>query len=216
MSGLATLSSADLAEFHRVQRRLGLGVDQLSHSGHLSTADHGGNLVLSADPGLSDIEPLLVPYRSIAELKAMIGRPDSDYTDGPFSDRHIAYPADLHPDRAATLLSTQNGCDFDYQATDDEAAVLRHAAQCYVMGNSQKVKGFEPLLDARFAPATLAVIAGDVLNVGSGEKVTIKPDAGDPDKILYIHYSAINVDPGGQIVVEAPVQIKTITFTAVD
>lgn len=216
MGGLASLSESDRADYEATQKRFGLTIDDLNHKGTLSTGDYGGALVLSPDPAISHVEPTFVPYNSLAELKAMIGRPDSDYTDGPFSDRHLHYPEPIDEDRARMLMNTLNECDFDYQATPLELGSLRKGAESYVMGNSQKLKTLEPLLNARFGTGSVAVIAADELNVGEGETVTFKPDPNDPDKILVLNFSEVTVDKGGQIIVEAQVQMKTITFTAVD
>jgi hypothetical protein len=216
MSGFAELSESDRKIYENTLARFGLTPDQMHRSGVISTDDYGGNLVLSADPATSDIEPLMVPYHSLAGLKAMIGRPDSDYTHGPFSDRLFQYPAPLDPDRAHTLMNTQNACDFDYQATAEEMGRMKRAAECYVMGNSQKLQAFEAILNQRFGTGSIAVLSLDVLVVKAGQTVTFKPDPNDPGKILCPNFTSVTVDNGGQIIVETQIQMTTISFTAAD
>ncbi|OAN79416.1 hypothetical protein A8B78_11825 [Jannaschia sp. EhC01] len=216
MSGSASLSDSDHAEFEAAQQRFGLTSADLNHDGTLSTDNHNGNLILSADPAISHVEPTIVPYNSLAELKNMVGRADSDFTDGPFSDKHLHYPDPIDEDRAQTLMNTLNECDFDFQATPAELGSLRKSAESYVMGNSQKLKTLEPLLNARFGTGSVAVIAANKLNVGKDQTVTFKADPNDPDKILVLNFTEVTVDEGGQIIVEAPVKMKTVTFTAAD
>lgn len=216
MSEFAALSESDRKTYENTLARFGLTPDQMNRTSLISTADFGGNLVLSADPAISDIEPLMVPYHSLAELKAMIGRADSDYTDGPYSDRLFQYPAPLDPDRVHALMNTQNECDFDYQATPEEMGRLKRAAECYVMGNSQKLQAFEAILNQRFGTGSIAVLSVGPLVVKSDERLTYKPDPNDPSKILCLNFTTVTVEDGGQIIVETQVHMTTVSFTAAD
>jgi hypothetical protein len=214
MAGSDSLTTEELEKFKAIQTRFGLSDTQLTHAATLSTADHGGDLVFSPSEALSSVPPMHVPYKSMAELKAMIGRPDTDFTHGPMSDRLYHVPAPLQDQRVGLLAATKDEADFDHHVAPNEAKALFAAAQAYVYGNSQKVKHFEGLLDKRFAPSTLAVFSGTDLVVKSGEKLTIKADPEDPQKVVALNYQAITVEQGGQIVVEANVHVTTQTFTA--
>ncbi|RCW84099.1 hypothetical protein [Paracoccus lutimaris] len=216
MSGFAELSASDRMEYESTLKRFGLTVDNLNYKGTLSTQDFGDKLVLSADPSISAIEPTIVPYNSLAELKAMIGRADSDYTDGPFSDRLLDYPAPLDRDRVHALMATRNECDFDYQVTRDELHALYRAAQAYIMGNSQKLKTHEPILNKRFGTGSVAVLAVEALVVKAGHPVIFAPDPNDPNKILCPNFTSVTVENGGQIIVSTKIQMTTTTFTAAD
>jgi len=208
---LASLSSAQRANFEAAQTRLRLRPDQLAHTGLLKTSDFGGKIVLTTQPGQSHIEPVIVPFHSLAELKQMVGVPDEHYTAGTYSDRHIEYPPPVTPQRLAFLQDSKNICDLRTHLTDDEHANLETAARAFVLGNSAKVAAYAPLLDAHYAPSTLAVFAGDALHVEAGQTVEIKSPDGKP---VALNFAAIQVDAGGQIRVLCQASITAQTFTA--
>ncbi len=96
----------------------------------------GKSLTFSADPAQSDIPPRLITVQSIADLKALIGNAaDRDDTD-------IDYPAEI------------SHCSEDQIKTN-----LPKAARAYVLGKPEKVKDYEPLINAQMFPMSVAYFA---------------------------------------------------------
>jgi hypothetical protein len=209
--GLASLSAVQRSKFEAMQTRLRLRPDQLAHAGTLKTSDYGGTIVLTTELGRSHVEPVLVPFHSMGELKQLVGVADEHYATGVYSDRLIAYPPQLDPARSAFLQDSRNICDLRTHLTPDEHSHLLLAAQAYLTGNSAKVADYVPLMDAHFAPGTLAVFAGDSLHVEAGQTVQIQSPDGKP---VALNYASIQVDDGGQIIVLCAASITTQTFTA--
>lgn len=212
----APLTESDIQQFNARQTRLGLAVDQFNHSDDTNTADFNGELILSADPTISNIEPIFVPYNSISELKGLIGTPNSIFHKKQMSDRFIPYPEAPPADRISLLSNTKDDCDFDWHASHEEAFDLRTAAESYIMGNSEKLAAWEPMLNARFGVGRVAVFAGKNFTVGKDQTIVIKPDVTNPDGLVVLNYQTVTVEEGGQFVIAAKVKMTTDTFTVND
>ncbi|MEM7641172.1 MAG: hypothetical protein AAF366_01430 [Pseudomonadota bacterium] len=193
-----------------------MSADQFNHSDDMNTGDFDGEIIVSPDPEISKIEPIFVPFNSIKELKGLIGTPDSAFSEGKMSDRFIDYPTAPPPDRISLLAKAKDACDFDWQASPDEFHGAHKAAESYIMGNSAKVAAWEPMLNARFGVGRLAVFAAKNVVIGKDEKFVVKPDPNDPLAPVKLNFQSVTVEEGGQFVIEAKVDLSTLTFTVKD
>jgi hypothetical protein len=209
----ASFAADEVARFHAVQARLGLTPAHLSHTGTLQTKDFGGHLVISTDGKESRIPTIRVPFNSIAELKHLGGIPDEFYTAEGRSDSAIYYPSAPPAPRIASLLATNDVCDLRYLMSDEEHEVLRHAAVAYMMGNSAKVKAFEPMLNLQFGASSLEVVTAQDLVVNANQLVEIKaPD----NRALVLNFGSVTVERGGQLRVLCQTQFNTQIMTVLD
>jgi len=212
-------SEVKLTEDHRKrftdeQTRMGLKPDHLNHKGTLSTADHGGTIVLSPNSSESTIPPTIVSYNNMAELKAMRGIPDDSFTSGKMSDAFVKYPVPFATSRMNFLNETKNICDLEYHLQPEERKTIENAAHAYLMGHSEKVKDWEPLLNAAFMPGKMAVFSGENLVVKSGQTLKITPDPLHPQDPVVLNYQSITVEQGGQILVLAKADVTSQIFDA--
>lgn len=216
MPSPAAITDADIQEFKSRQARLGLAADQFNHTDTINTSDFNGELVISPDPSISQIEPIFVPFNSMKELKALIGNPDSVFSEDGMSDRFIEYPTAPPPDRISLLAKAKDGCDFDWQASPEEFHGAYKAAESYLTGDSRKLAAWEPMLNARFGVGRLAVFAAKDVTIHKGEKFVVKPDPNNPLAPVKLNFHSVTVEEGGQFVIEAKVDMSTLTFTVND
>jgi len=173
-----------------VNIRLGLPPDFSSHQGGLESGGDGP-LVLSSDPLESHIKPKVISVASIAQMNEMLGIPD-DYPD----DR-IEGPPSLTESLRNHLSNSKSTHELWNGLTETDVSNIRKAATVFVLGNSERVKEYQPLIDPLFFPTNVAYFA-------SPEPFIIK------DKILVTgktpvvwNYDKIIMEPGGSIVSEA-------------
>lgn len=147
----------------------------------------------------------MLEVTSIAELKKIAGYPDSNYLSGAWADQSH-YPAALPANRANLHLKCNSMADLHAELTDDERMTIRQAARAYVIGNSQKVQHFEPLINAAMFPVALAVSASGPLTISPGDPLVI-------DTPVIKTLTSITVEPGGQIIVRADCTLNCQAFT---
>lgn len=204
---LSSLTDEQREHFATMMQQFGREPHQFTHDGTLTPADFGGNLTISADPDKSDIQPVHVPFTSMAHLKQLVGVPDEQYQTAPHADHTVPYPEPLPQDRGAFLRQSQNICDLRYHLTANEHQTLVTAARAYVYGNSDKVKDYEDLLDAHFTPGTLAFFAAATLDIPDGQTVTLAP--GGP---AVLNFGTITVHGSGQLIVQEQVSVTAQQF----
>lgn len=209
------LTKDQKAVFASGMQRLGLKPTDLIHDDTLDTGATPGPTILSADPSESHIPPIMVPVKDIAEFKKMKGIPDEHYKQKQYSDRTIDYPPELPPQRAAMASKAADGCDLEYQLEPEEHENIKKAAQAYVLGNSEKIKHYEPAINKLMFPAQIAAFTGDAIVVRKGKPLIIKPGK-NPNNTVALNYAKITVEKGGQIIVEANADITTQVFICED
>jgi len=212
-SGFASLNDEQKAGFRANMQRLGLKEDALSHDGVLDTGARSGPTILSTNPADSHIAPTLIPVQNIVEFAQLFGVPDSHYTEKNYSDRAIAYPPPVPAERHAMLSRAADPLELRNQMSAEELKNLKMASEAYVLGNSEKVKSYEPLLNASLFPGHVAAFALDTIVVKPGSPLVLTSD--DPNKTMVVCAASITVQPGGQIQVNCKAEIHTQTFTAV-
>lgn len=173
-----------------VNIRLGLPPDFYSHEGGLeSTGD--GPIILSSDPLQSHIAPKIITVASIAQLNDLVGISDH------LPDDHIDAPPPPS-DKLLEHLSNSNSINELWSGlTEADISNIRQAATVFVLGNSERVKEYEPLINTALFPSRIAYFASSdpfIIN----EKIVVKGTA----PVLW-NYDKIIMEPGGSIVSEA-------------
>ena len=191
--------------------RFGLKPTDLGFEGVHHVGVSRGMLAMAKEAPAPELTAIEVPIQSMAHLKSMIGVPDEHYTNGECSDRCITYPPALPARRQALAANAANICDLEYQLTCNEREHIEKAAHAYLQGNSEKVKSFEPLLDALYTPGTMKVFTGEALVVKAGTTYVLG-DTSKPDSITAYNFTSVTVEAGGQLKVISPVNLTTQIF----
>jgi len=143
-----------LEKYKQVSQRLGLADDTETYDPDTTKLPENKNtIVFSADPLESDIPPLIIPTASIAHLNKIIGRPD----DG--DDQEVNYPPPLSEVMDSKLINSQGIRAFLHALTVDDYKIIKMAAEAYLLGDSRKVKDYEPLINATSFPGRVAYFA---------------------------------------------------------
>lgn len=187
--------------------RRGLAAGALSHEGTLVTGATPGPTILSGDPAESHVPPTLMTVNSIAELKALHGVPNEHYSARGITDAAIDYPDEMPQQRMMLADTAPDVCALRDSLQPEEHDQLRKAAQAYVLGDSEKVAAFEPMINAAMFPLEVATICGEAIVVSPNSPLILKgPTA------LSVCYGSITVEPGGQIIILTQVDMTTQRF----
>lgn len=194
---MATLQDHHKKNFMEVNKRLGLTPDEhIFKSSH--AAFNNDKVVFAADQASGDIIGKTIPVASIAELKRLSGVPN----DG--KDDHIDYQEITLLKSGLTAKNLKRE-DLD----NDSMQLIQKAASAYILGNSEKVKDYEDLINAAMFPGNAVVFTAENLYVKSGQTVVLG-GSGNPE--IY-NFGTITVEQGGQIQVIGNVQLTCQIFT---
>jgi hypothetical protein len=186
---------------------MGLASEALNHEGTLVTGATPGPTILSGDPAESHVPPTLVTVNSIAEMKALHGIPDEHYTVRGVADVSVDYPDELPQQRMMLASTAPDICALRESLRPEERDQIVKAAQAYVLGNSEKVAAFEPLINATLFPAQMALINIESVVVSPGSPLVLKgPTA------LSVNYGSVTVEPGGQIIIQTQTNLTAQRF----
>src|SRR5688572_8429633 len=141
---MATLQDHHRKNFMEVNKRLGLAPDEhmfkMSHEAFKSD-----QVVFAADQASGDIIGKSIPIASIAELKRLSGVPhDND-------DNHVNYPASLTSLKSAGAAVTRENM------SDEMRNHIAMAAAAYILGDPEKVKDYEDLINTHMFPGKAIV-----------------------------------------------------------
>jgi hypothetical protein len=160
-----------------------------------------GPLVISPSAEYSDVEVVRREVTNVAEMKSLGGVPDVHYTRDGVADHHINYPPTpgVNPQQA---LATAKGdvCALLEHLGPENATHVGAAMHAYLLGDSSKVKAYEPLINALHFPVTGAIASGDSITVKAGHPLVIK----GPGPVA-LNYAVMTIEPGGQVIVETEV-----------
>ena len=147
------------------------------------------------------LAPLAIPVASISDMNKLVGIPDTN------DDSHVEYPEPARQELLNLLKSANSTDEFHRSVTPDMHDNIRKAATAFVLGNSSKVKDYEPLINARMFPGKVAAFVADDIVITAENPLIIKP--GDPQ----VHnYGTITVKPGGYIQVSENATINCQQF----
>ncbi|OZG72735.1 hypothetical protein BTA51_14525 [Hahella sp. CCB-MM4] len=195
------LSDTEAKAFADVNQRLGMGANETTFCQDHIMSKGSGPVHMSSDPLASHIPPKIIPVASIADMNKLVGIPDTN------DDSHVEYPEPARQEHLNLLKSANSTDEFHRSVTPEMHENIRKAATAYVLGNSSKVKDYEPLINARMFPGKVAAFVADDIVITADNPLIIKP--GDPQ----VHnYGTITVKPGGYIQVSENATINCQQF----
>lgn len=170
-----------------ILKEYGVQLDQIEITS-IRTGDSPGPTVMSNDPNKSHVKAQTITVESIHHLKRIGGIPDRAFKDGQMNS-NLPTPASYNPE--------QSSINTPYDPT------LCAAYKAFMFGNSERVVSYEETInDLRF-PVTMSVFTGEDIVVTAGSPLIIRDEEGHGDPIALV-YNKITVEPGGQIIWEAP------------
>lgn len=201
------LSGAQVAKFNA--RCVQLGVDPAKIQGSVTTADAEGGLHCGHPGANSTFPPAnILKLANVAELKALCACKDEDYVCGRESDAHVRYP---QPVAALELpLLSSYGRDvklIENFMTEAQKGAVVQALHAYLVGNSNKVKDYEPIINAIHFPMSLAVYAAQNITITAANPLVL-----NSDQIGLYNFGVVTVEPGGVIEVLTAAQMDSQVF----
>lgn len=193
-----TLQEHHKKNFTEVNARLGL--DSQKHVLKASSNDVFAKkdvIVFGADKANSDIVGKVVPVASIAELKRLSGIPSN------VDDAHVDYPAPM-----TKMLKGIESLQAE-GISDDLKDEIAKAASSYVLGQPDKVKDYEKVINTTMFPGKALLFAVDNLYIKSGQTVVLGT-SGEPE--IY-NFGTITIEQGGLLSVVGNVQLTCQVFT---
>lgn len=182
-------------------QRLGLGPEETTFSQEHIDATGDEPFVLSSDPFASHVPPKHIAVGDIAELNKLIGVADTE------DDSHVEYPEPPSDEHLNLLTNAKSRTEFKQSLDQDVHAHIKKAAETYIIGNSAKLKAYEPLINATMFPTTLAVFSAD-------STVINKPFVIEGPHPAAVNLGTCTVDrPNGVIMVYSHVTVKAQNFT---
>lgn len=179
--------------FKEVNARLGLASEeQVLKSSTDDVFGKKDTIVFGADPSSCDIVGKVIPVANIAELKKLSGIPSDVDTS------HIDIP-EASP---KTLTSNEGISD---SAKED----IAKAASAYILGNPDKVKDYEDVINKTLFPGKAVVFSVENLYVRNGQTVVLG-STGEPE--IY-NFGSITIEKGGLLSVVGNVQLTCQIFT---
>lgn len=152
--------------------------------------------VFSSDPLESDVAPMNIAVSSIAHLNALIGMPDDS------DDSQIQYPPRLSELLGEKYQGTHLIRPFLHALTTEDREYLKMATEAYLMGNSGKVKEYEPLINAAGFPGKIAYFASSHDIELSGEVIV---QGEDP---VVWNFGRMVMKPHAALTVQAPLIVS--------
>ncbi|OZG73938.1 hypothetical protein BTA51_09155 [Hahella sp. CCB-MM4] len=195
------LTETEAKAFAEVNQRLGMGPTDTTFTQEHMLAKGSGPVHMSSDPLASHIPPKIIPVASIAEMNKLVGIPDY------YNDSHVDYPPPLPQEHLNQLTAANSTEEFRQSVSPEMHENIKKAAVAYVQGNSNKVKDYEPLINAAMFPGKVAAFVAENITVTAENPLIIMP--GDPQ----VHnYGTITVEPGGRIQVSEHVTLTCQQF----
>lgn len=187
-----------MESYKLINKRLSLSENTSTHQP--SEVTERSITCFSSDPLESDIAPMIISTSSISHLNELIGMPDN------CDDIHIEYPPSLSELMSSKYLEINDIRSFLHSLTSEDKKIIQIASLAYLMGDSQKVKEYEPIINATNFPGKVAYFSSPEELIISGE-VIIKGE----DPIIW-NYGNITLKENGVIKVQAPMIISASSF----
>lgn len=203
--GYQDLSPQQKAAYEADLARIGLTVKDVDQAPIVTSG--GGHRVGGQNESSGGTQNRLI-VNQIADLKKIVGVPDADYQNGARSDQGFDYPPPLPADRGQLHTQCANLCELNEKLSSDEHKNIVKAGEQFLLGNSAKVASYEPILNATRFPTEMAVSAAGSITVTAGNPLVFQGTAP-----IAAVYTSITIEPGGQIIVEAPTTLCTQSFT---
>jgi hypothetical protein len=199
------LNSEQNARFAEVNARCGLGPDEFTAKLADSELAALPKTRVMASTGHSDFPPYILPIGSVEDMRKLVGLA------GAFVPPKVGSEPDYPPpptieEVESFLNATQGGVKPLISHGFKER--IEKAAIAYVVGDPEKVKGYEPMINSLLYPGRVAVFSGETLDVPSGSDHVLTGD--DP---VMLNYGKITVAKGGTIKVKSRAFISAQLFS---
>lgn len=194
---MATLQDHHRKNFMEVNKRLGLSPDEhMLMASHTAFENERG--LFDAGQASGHIVSKSIEVASIAELKRLLGLPNEG------GDDHVNYPDPLDAFTGTNHVSlTGDGISNEMKGQ------ITKAATAYVLGNPEKVKEYEDLINTHMFPGKALVFSVEDLYIRSGQVLTL----GTSGENEIYNIGTITVERGGEIRVEGNTTLHCQIFT---
>lgn len=203
-ANLSTLSPEQREAFAKINALLGLGPDECTY--RIQEGAQPQKLILSSEPEHSNVPPYFVPIGSIAELRKVAGYEDIHPKTGYREADEIHYPESLSESHKALLDSQPNG--MKPIVSPELKRMIEKAAIAFVMLDPERVREYEPLINAVMFPGKVAAFVAEDLEVQTGQTVELTGNSG-----TVFNYGTVTVHPGGSIIVAVDCTFNCQIFT---
>lgn len=173
--------------FAQMVEMLGLQETDI-HRGVYRTGDTDGPTYLSSNPDAPSAVKVFKFIRRIGDLKAIIGNGSA-----PAENKLKPWPAE------------RDAAELDELCVCEEAQIYR-ALQAYLLGG-QDAESYMNMIKKRYFPMRVGVFAAEELVIDPDHPLIIQGH--DP---VILNFSLVTLQPGGQIIAEAPVIMTVDKF----
>ncbi|PWK11601.1 hypothetical protein [Tumebacillus permanentifrigoris] len=183
-----------MSQLANTLQALGLN-EETVHTGVWKAGAEESPAYLSTRPEFpSLLRPTIITLQKLEDLQAVIGTTDSPtLTD-------LQLPAAWPVENA----------DLTAKELDGEQEVqVYQALLAALTGHQAAVESYAEILAKRYFPMKLGVFAAEDIVVQAGQQLIIEPQGHDP---VVVTCNSITLEPGAQIVCEAPVIMNVETF----
>ncbi len=200
----AELSQEMQAAFRAKCEQVGLTADHLAAC--QAACEKPGPRIISSRPERGNVPLITRQVPDVRTLKKLGGFANDVYTSGKYSDAAITYPPPLHRN-AASLVADCAGdrCRLEAECGADLLADVDVAMRAFVLGDSQKVEAYEPLINALHFPMETVAAGAEVINITASSPLIIDNPSGPVELV----YAAMNIFDGGFIEVLTPAVIDS-------
>jgi hypothetical protein len=158
--------------------------------------------IMSNNPDESHFPVYQISVASIAEMRKIAGFPE-EYVDT--GGEQPDYPPPPTAEEISLVTGYSSGLKL--QINEDLKHRIEKAAQAYVMGNPDRVREYEPLINAALFPGQVTVFTGDTLGVPADALHIIKGD--NP---TFLNYGKITVGKNASISIQKEVTVNAQVF----
>jgi|GEM_PF-3279827 len=179
--------------FNQTLQQLGLS-DADVHQGTLRTSDANGPCYLSSNPRYaSAVAAKQILIQSVADLQAIVGQLGAGNLD-------TEVPKPWSEGRAGVPVAELN-------EADDRN--IYAALRAMLGGRFSEVQSYVDPVNKRYFPMRATVFAVENIVVTKDHPLVIEPDGHDPVPVIC---DTLTLEPGGQIICNAPVLMIVNTF----
>lgn len=214
--GLRNASSEPASLLDTMLHRMGSTWDDVEDRS-FGPQTHQGPMVISGDPMEDTLGSRRVTVESVRQLKALVGLPDEHVRAMSGAGDTVRYPEAPPIDASAAIdRARDSGQPLDKLIHSADRDTIDLALHAYVMGDSDRVRLHEPLIDALRFPADLVVATARDITVTAENPLIIGPDSPyaqkDPTLGAVAAFGTVTVKSGGVIEISIPVNITADRF----
>lgn len=213
---LRNASSETVSLLSTMLRRLGDTLDDVEDRS-FGPQTHQGPMVISGDPMEDTLGSRRVTVESVRQLKELAGIPDEHVRSMSEAGDTVRYPAAAPIDANAAIdRARDSGQSLDDPKHPADRDTIDLALHAYVMGDSDRVRLHEPLIDALRFPAELVVATAQDITVTAENPLIIGPNSPyaqkDPTLGAVAAFGTVTVKSEGVIQISIPAFIMADRF----